>query len=58
VPNNSEAMRAIAGTYLALAKAATDEAARNRLIAYAIVYQDLALQVERLPMQYENRETR
>jgi hypothetical protein len=58
VPNSPEGMRAIAASYLALAKAATDETARNRFIAYAIVYQDLALQIEQIPGLPESQEAR
>jgi hypothetical protein len=56
--NRSETLRAIAAAYLALAKEAIDEATRNRLIAYAGVYQDLALQIERIPGLPESQEAR
>ena len=45
MPDGPESMRDIAARYLELAKTAVDPAARNRLLAYAIIYQDLALQM-------------
>ena len=41
-----DTLRAIAARYLELAKTAVDPAARNRLLAYAIIYRDLAVQMQ------------
>ena len=46
MPDGSDSLRAIAARYLELAKTAVDPAARNRLLAYAIIYRDLAVQMQ------------
>jgi hypothetical protein len=58
VAQNAEAMRMIAASYLSLAKKTADIVERNRLVAYAILYQDLAHQIEELPKLPAIREAR